>query len=298
MKTVKERIYDYLKEQGRQVSVTEVAKGGDFGARPYVSKMLRQLLEERRVKCIRIGRYVYYELDTAEVLIDEDVILSGLDDELYWSRLNDDGGFFSEMSEQAKNAIYFGFTEMLNNAVDHSKSGAGYVKIWHDDGKVRFIVRDRGIGVFRNVMVRKGFDNVMTAIQNLLKGKLTTMPAFHSGEGIFWTSKIADKFVLSSYDYRLTVDGKLDDYMVEKIGEEEMVLGTMVYFEISEDTTKSLSELFREYSFDKKSASLDETVIPVKLYEEGEVWISRSQAKKVLAGLEKFKRVVFDFKGI
>ena len=56
--------------------------------------------------------------------------------------------------------------------------------------------------------------------------------------------------------------------------------------------------MFREFSFDGKSTTLDTTVIPVELYQEGEVWISRSQAKKVLAGLDKFKKIVFDFKGI
>ncbi|MBQ3433284.1 STAS-like domain-containing protein [Candidatus Saccharibacteria bacterium] len=90
----------------------------------------------------------------------------------------------------------------------------------------------------------------------------------------------------------------MDDYTIEKLEEDEYVLGTEVYFEIAIGSRKSLAELFREFSFDGKSTTLDTTVIPVELYQEGEVWISRSQAKKVLAGLDKFKKIVFDFKGI
>jgi hypothetical protein len=40
--------------------------------------------------------------------------------------------------------------------------------------------------------------NHLEAIQDLLKGKQTTMPKSHSGEGIFFTSKIADNLTISS----------------------------------------------------------------------------------------------------
>ena len=30
----------------------------------------------------------------------------------------------------------------------------------------------------------------------------------------------------------------------------------------------------------------------------GDIWISRSQAKKVLSGLDKYKKIIFDFAGI
>ena len=296
--TVKQEIYEKLKNTNRAMSAVELTEVGDFGERTYVSKLLGQLVDEGKVKSIQNGRNVYYEVIDMNILVDEDVVLSGLDEEIFWNKLRESGDFLSGLSEQAENALYFGFTEMLNNAIDHSKSGVGHIKIWREKGVVKFIVRDRGIGIFRNVMAKRGLPDEITAIQDVLKGKLTTVPSFHSGEGIFWTSKIADRLVISSYDYRLTVDSLMGDYAVEKLDEGEEVLGTEVYFEIAEDTDKSLVRLFREFSFDKESLTLDTTVIPVELYKEGEVWISRSQAKKVLAGLEKFKKIIFDFKGI
>ena len=122
------------------------------------------------------------------------------------------------------------------------------------------------------------------------------MSKWHSGEGIFWISKLADRFTLSSYDYRLKVDTLIGDYAVEKL--DENVLGTEVSFEISLKTKKSLQKLFEKYALEREGYAFTTTEIPIKLYEIGEVWISRSQAKKVLNGLERYRKVILDFKGI
>ena len=52
-----------------------------------------------------------------------------------------------------------------------------------------FIVNDSGIGIFRNIMQKRNLKSELEAIQDLMKGKTTTMPESHSGEGIFFTSK-------------------------------------------------------------------------------------------------------------
>lgn len=157
-------------------------------------------------------------------------------------------------------------------------------------------MKDNGVGVFKNVMVNREIDNEPDAARELIKGKLTTQPGWHSGEGIFWTSKIADRFSLKSYNYELVVDNTIGDYTIQK--NKRTLVGTEVYFEIAKNTDKSLQKLFRDFSFDHKTLSLDTTVIPVKLFNEGEIWISRSQAKKLLAGLERYKKIIFDFAGI
>ena len=43
---------------------------------------------------------------------------------------------------------------------------------------------------------------------------------------------------------------------------------------------------------------MDTTSIPVNLYQDGDIWISRSQAKKLLAGLERYKKIIFNFAGV
>ena len=297
MTTVKEQIYELLVEHPR-LSTQEIAEKGNgkFGGRTYVSRILAQLISEGRVRSEKHGRHVIYFVTDHIIALEENLNLIGLREDEIWSKVRKSTNFLSDISENAENILYFAFTEMLNNAIDHSRSGVGYVKIWLEDNNLKFIVKDNGVGVFKNVMVSRHLNNEVDAARELVKGKLTTQPGWHSGEGIFWTSKIADHFSLESYDYKLTINNKIDDYAIEKI--DSPLVGTKVYFEIAEDTTKSLQALFRDFSFDHNHLSLDTTVIPVKLFDEGEIWISRSQAKKLLTGLEKYKKIIFDFAGI
>lgn len=291
----KERIYGILTEHPG-ASVADICLIGKFHYRTYVSKMLRQLIEEGRVRLEKHGRNVVYFVSDTVVGLEENLHLKGLHEDEIWAKLRKTTAFLNDISEQAENILYFAFTEMLNNAIDHSRSGVGYVKIWLEDDRLKFIVKDNGVGVFRNVMTKKHLHSEIDAIQELIKGKLTTAARRHSGEGIFWTSKIADCFELKSYGYALMINNNIEDYTIKTLNKE--VVGTEVYFEVAKDTDKSIRKLFREYTFDTEHLTLDTTVIPVNLYQEGDIWISRSQAKKILAGLDKYKKIIFNFAGV
>ncbi len=292
---VKEQIYELLmKKPG--LSAMQIAERGDFGNRTYVSKNLATLIKENRVRRKKQGRNVLYFVSDKIIGLEENLKLKGLHEDEIWSKLRKTTTFLDDISEQAENILYFAFTEMLNNAIDHSCSGVGYVKIWLADDKLKFIVKDNGIGVFKNVMSKKNLESETEAIQEIIKGKLTTAARRHSGEGIFWTSKIADEFILKSYDYELIINNNIEDYTIKKL--EKPLVGTEVYFEIAKNTDKSIRKLFRDYTFDTEHLTLDTTVIPINLYNEGDIWISRSQAKKVLAGLTKYKKIIFNFAGV
>ncbi len=294
MTTVKEQIYQILTRRPG-LSAAQIASDNGFG-RTYVSKNLAALIDERRVRAEKHGRNIIYFVSDEVVALEENINLVGLKEDEIWAKVRKGTTFLSEISENAENILYFAFTEMLNNAIDHSRSGVGYIKIWSENNKLKFIVKDNGVGVFKNVMVSRRIPNEVDAARELIKGKLTTQPGWHSGEGIFWTSKIADFFSLDSFDYKMTLDNAINDYAIEK--NDTPLIGTKVYFEISKDTQKSLQSLFRDFTFDHQKLSLDTTVIPVKLFDEGDIWISRSQAKKLLTGLEKYKKIIFDFAGI
>lgn len=293
--TYREKILQIL-SKNPGLSAEQISKCAKVGDRTYVSKNLATLMEAGKVRQEKIGREVKYYPTNVVVALEDYLNLVGLHEDEIWARVRKSTDFLQDISEHAENILYFAFTEMLNNAIDHSKSGIGYVKIWLEDGLLKFVVRDNGIGVFNNVMAKKKLPNEVSAIQELIKGKLTTAARRHSGEGIFWTSKIADVFRLESYDYTLIVDNRIDDYTILK--NDEPVIGTTVYFEVAKNTDKSLQKLFREYTFDKEHLTLDTTVIPINLYQEGDIWISRSQAKKVLAGLARYKKIIFNFAGV
>ena len=290
----KEYIYEILKNSTVPLSAVDIAKRKNTPSRTYTAHLLSELVTERKVKKIREGKRIFYS--AIGTILDRTFRIKNLHEDEIWEIIRRTPGFIESLSDQAETALQFAFTEMLNNAIDHSKSGVAHVLMGVSGDSVFFTIRDYGIGAFNSLMAKKAYPDTLSTIQELVKGKNTSDPIHHSGEGIFWTSKIADYFELRSFDYSLVVDNTIRDNTIRKI--EERLVGTEVYFRIEKESKKSIRELFHSYSLDPKKLTLDTTTIPIKLYDLGEVWISRSQAKKVLMNLEKYKKVIFDFGGL
>ena len=201
--------------------------------------------------------------------------------------------FRQSLPENVRSIFEYGFSEMLNNAIDHSRSETVAVTAEKRDGRLTFEVKDYGIGVFRNVMKERGLQSELEAVQDLLKGKTTTQPQAHSGEGIFFTSKAADVFTLESYGYKLTIDNAVKDVFFEEMKPARR--GTTVTFVISDRSDRHLTDVFKEYQTDPEEHAFDKTEVQVRLYALGTIHVSRSQARRVLTGLEKFRSIVLDF---
>jgi ERCC4-type nuclease len=124
------------------------------------------------------------------------------------------------------------------------------------------------------------------------------MPKSHSGEGIFFTSKASDFFTLDSFGYMLTVNTVKQDVSVRRTSATKR--GTRVIFQIKTDSDRHLNNVFKKYTNmgDGSDYGFDKTEIRVKLFTAGGVHISRSQARRILAGLEKFKIVLFDYEKV
>lgn len=199
------------------------------------------------------------------------------------------------LPENIKSIFTFAFSEMLNNAIEHSRSKSIHIAVEVQNNILSFTVSDDGVGVFRNIMEKKKLQSELEAIQDLLKGKTTTMPKSHSGEGIFFTSKVGNLFILESFGYQLMVNNELPDVFIERVKKTKK--GTKVVFTVPTNATRHLSEVFKKYTniTDASNHGFDKTEINVKLYALAGVHISRSQARRVLSGLEKFKVIVFDF---
>jgi len=149
------------------------------------------------------------------------------------------------------------------------------------------------MGIFNNVMQKKSLASEMDALQDILKGKLTTLPEKHSGEGIFFTSKAAGIFTIQSSHKKIIFNGLMDEIFVKDI---KNVIGTKIDFSISLDSKKELADVFRQYTDD--AFGFSKTKVTVKLYKQGVEYISRSQARRILTGLEKFKTIMLDFKDV
>ena len=201
-----------------------------------------------------------------------------------------------QLPENIKSVFTFAFSEMFNNAIEHSRSKIIQIEVSIINDKLSFIVADSGVGAFRNIMKSRELNSEIEAIQDLLKGKTTTMPKSHSGEGIFFTSKSAGLFLLDSFGYQLIVTEKGPD--IKKVAFSKR--GTMVIFQINTNSQIHLTDVFKKYTnlADGSDYGFDKTEIRVKLFTMGGVHISRSQARRVLSGLEKFKIILLDFEGV
>src|SRR3989338_519477 len=200
-----------------------------------------------------------------------------------------------KLDKNIRSIFIYAFSEMLNNAIEHSKSDFIDIEVQIKNKELVFVVNDYGVGVFRNVMKSRKLKSELEAIQDLLKGKITTQPQSHSGEGIFFTSKAADIFALESFDQKLTIDNKINDVFITKPKRSKKV--TKVLFSISTNSNKHLNNVFKQYTREMvdEVPVFDTTMIKIKLYTVGGVFVSRSQARRVLSALEPFKYIIFDF---
>lgn len=204
--------------------------------------------------------------------------------------------FRESLPENLSSIFEYAFSEMLNNAIEHSRSEHIHVHVERRTDHLVFLVNDVGIGVFRNIIQKRKLHSELEAIQDLLKGKTSTQPQAHTGEGIFFTSKVADVFSLESFGKKLTIQNILNDIFIEDVKPSKK--GTKVFFQISCTSPKHLSDIFKAYQTDPTDFAFDKTEIQIKLYTLGTVHVSRSQARRVLAGLEKFRSVILDFKKV
>lgn len=200
---------------------------------------------------------------------------------------------FRQASEDVQNILQYAFSEMLNNAIEHSQSRMIAVELYDNGNDITFIVKDLGMGVFRNIMQQRHLQSEFEAMQDILKGKTTTAPQAHSGEGIFFTSKAADRFTLESFDHRMIIDNTIPDIFFEK--KKPAKRGTRVLFSIAKKTKRRLNDIFESFQSDSEERAFDKTEIHVRLFTMGTIYISRSQARRIVTGLEKFKLVILDF---
>lgn len=201
----------------------------------------------------------------------------------------------SDLPENIKSIFAFAFSEMLNNAIEHSKSTSISIEVALRDNKLSFIIEDSGVGAFRNIMKKRALSSPVEAIQDLVKGKTTTMPKSHSGEGIFFTSRASDLFILDSFNYQLVVEPAINNTKIRQTPATKR--GTRVTFEISATSSLHLTDVFRKYTnlTENSDFGFDKTEIRVQLFTISGVHISRSQARRILSGLEKFQIILLDF---
>jgi anti-sigma regulatory factor (Ser/Thr protein kinase) len=194
---------------------------------------------------------------------------------------------------------YHGFTEMFNNVIDHSESDGVFVKIEQSAKNVSIHIKDEGVGIFEKIKSRFGLDDHRQAILELAKGKLTTDPKNHSGEGIYFTSRMFDDFVILSGTLGFCHIMNEEDWLIEDKG--EVFMGTTVFMTIATDSKRTTVEIYDKHisDVDGNEFAFARTHVPLKLAtSSGDSLVSRSQAKRVLKRFDRFTEVLLDFSGV
>lgn len=186
-------------------------------------------------------------------------------------------------------------TELLNNIVDHSQASSAQVAFDWNSNSVALRIEDNGRGIFEVLRESQGLQSIEDAALLLLKGKVTSDPQRHTGEGLFFSARACEWFSLQSSSLGLGLEWP-GGWMFQTPN--EVVNGTRIRARISRVAVPDMKRLFDEFC-PQPDLRFTRTVVQVGLlrHTDGDL-VSRSQGKRLVMGLDKFSSVTFDFSGV
>lgn len=195
--------------------------------------------------------------------------------------------------------------EILNNAIEHSRGSNLCIEVNVNALYTQVVISDDGVGTFRTLleyMSANGWDNPREedALVELYKGKITSNPSCHSGEGIFFSSKTLDEFALWSDKQMYKSGNGMPDKVIQthllSYASRIQKIGTLVWMKLENQTERSITEVFNMYT-DMEQGFI-KTSIPIKAACINGEPVARSQARRICDRLETFKEVILDFEGV
>jgi|SRR5665648_94368 len=253
---------------------------------------VRKLIEQKQIVASGKTKSRSYELH--ESVHEELVrITPDLEEHIIWEKQVQP--YMPDLSRNILDICFHGFTEIFNNVKDHSEGTICKISIARTPLSITIGVDDNGIGIFNKLRQKFGLDDEHHAALELAKGKLTTDEQRHSGEGIFFTSRMFDVFAIFSRGFEFLHEK--NDW-IAKTEDSENTNGTSVRMKINFGSTRTTQSIFDEFATGEDYGFV-RTMVPIKLAKYGDVnLVSRSQAKRVLARLERFQIVLLDFKDV
>ena len=284
-------ILDNVENNPRDIAAVLAKKFGFSRQRAH-----RYLIREvENGNIIKTGhtRWTYYFLANGKYIRFIEKIKPGIAEDRVWLK------YIKPMILSYPENIYricaYGFTEIFNNAIDHSKGTTILTEVEISNNTLKITIVDNGIGIFKKIQKALHLDSIKESILHLSKGKFTTDPLNHTGEGIFFTSRMFDSFSILSNDIYYTFKNEDWFFSPEKIADFKQ--GTLIEMVISLDSKKIPKAVFDQYA--DQEIGFGKTIVAVALSgDPNDPNLSRSQAKRLLMGLEKFNTIILDFKGV
>lgn len=256
---------------------------------------LRVVKEVKRGKLIQAGRTRatrYFRVGGKHIQFSVDLKPEPSEDKVWSDYVKP---MLKEYTENVRRIANYGFNEMLNNAIDHSEGSSVWISMKLEDNNLCITLTDNGVGIFKKITKALKLPTEREAILHLSKGKFTTDPAKHTGQGIFFTSRMVGKFSILSDDLYYSFKGQ--EWFLSPERQESFGHGTLIRMEIPLDTRVMPNDVMSLYS--DIETGFHKTSVAVALSSNlNDPHNSRSQAKRLMMGLEKFTTVVLDFSDI
>ena len=180
--------------------------------------------------------------------------------------------------------------------MDHSSGTQVHIQITKTATTTEIVIYDDGEGIFKKIQRELELSDERHSVLELAKGKLTTDPDNHTGEGIFFSSHMFDDFAILSGSVCFShKHNQVEDWILER---QKFQSGTGVFMVLFNNTARTPKSVFDKFT-SGDDYGFTKTVVPVRLTQYGDDnLVSRSQAKRLLAGVEKFETVIFDFDNV
>jgi hypothetical protein len=288
--SIQQRALELIDTDGRSVG-TRLARAAGV-SRQVANGYVQTLVREGLIEAEGTTRARIYRLKTLREA-QQRYPREGLQEDLVWRELISPA--VARLPQNVRDIWHYASTEMINNAIDHSGAAEVHVEVRMNALYTEVVVADEGEGIFVKIQRALGLHDPREAILELAKGKLTTAPEQHTGEGIFFTSRVVDAYEIESHRLRFSHAPRAVDAITEQ---ETDTPGTRVRMRLANRSERVLQAVFDAFT-DPAEYTFDKTVVPLRLAQyEGEKLVSRSQAKRVAHRFERFKRVELDFSGI
>lgn len=263
-------------------------------SRQAVHKHMQRLIAEGAVLESGQTRNKRYELAPLVTWQKRYPLSEGLAEDAVWR--SDVAVQLGSLPENVSSIWHYGFTEMFNNVIDHSGADHVAVTLTKTAADTTIDIYDDGVGIFKKIQGALDLLDERHAVLELAKGKFTTDPAHHSGEGIFFASRMFDRFIIASGEVYFSHEfDQKEDWILQA---SSATGGTLVRMTLHNHTARTLKKVFDRFTSDE-DYGFTKTIVPVKLMRYGDDnLVSRSQAKRLLARFDRFKTVVLDFSGV
>lgn len=188
---------------------------------------------------------------------------------------------------------------MMNNAIEHAEAKNINVLVLRNCLSSTILICDDGVGIFtkiRDYICKTEHIGISLddAVSLLFAGKFTTDRNNHTGEGIFFSSRATDKFIIYSDGKIFSHDAFDDSFFDTPLPVQER--GTAVFMRLENNAKRELPEVMNMFSDVERG--FFRTQLPLSHIFPSASPVSRSEARRLASMISRFEDVTLDFSGI